>query len=95
LTAATPFTNTLPIRRLKLAVGEAADLTVVYVAVTPTLAVRPARQRYTHLRGNEDGDRYLYESLERDFKRELLVDRQGLVVDYPGIWERTDEPTAV
>jgi hypothetical protein len=33
-------------------------------------------------------DRYLYESLESDFKRELLVDLDGFVIDYPGVWQR-------
>jgi hypothetical protein len=86
--AATPFTNTLPIRRLALDPGDAAEITVVFVAVTPALAFRPVRQRYTRLADR----RYLYESLESDFKRELLVDEAGLVVDYPGIWQRVIDP---
>lgn len=46
---ATPFTNTLPIRRLRLEVGEAAELAVAYVEV-PSLRVSLDRQRYTRLR---------------------------------------------
>jgi uncharacterized protein len=82
--AATPFTNALPIRRLRLQTGQAQEITVVFIAVAPSLSFRPLRQRYTRLAG----DRYLYESLESDFKRELLVDPNGLVIDYPGFWRR-------
>ena len=46
--AVTPFTNTLPIRRLNLSAGESAVINVVYVAV-PALQVRVAPQRYTFL----------------------------------------------
>jgi uncharacterized protein len=86
--AATPFTNTLPIRRLRLQPGQAAEITVVYIAVKPTLSFRPVRQRYTRLPNDDDADSYLYESLESDFKRELLVDPNDFVIDYPGIWQR-------
>jgi hypothetical protein len=82
--AITPFTNTLPIRRLRLEVGQSAEIAVVFVAVAPTLAFRRVRQRYTRL----TSDRYLYESLESDFTCELIVDPEGLVVDYPGDWRR-------
>ena len=42
--SATPFTNTLPIRRLGLAAGEATEIAVVYLAV-PALSFQVARQR--------------------------------------------------
>ncbi len=45
---ATPFTNTLPIRRLDLAEGQSADIQVAYVSV-PDLTLSLARQRYTCL----------------------------------------------
>jgi len=84
--AATPFTNTLPIRRLRLDPGRAQEVTVVYIAVTPSLSFRPVRQRYTRLASAADSDRYLYESLESEFKRELVVDPNGFVIDYPDVW---------
>jgi uncharacterized protein len=86
--AATPFTNTLPIRRLGLEPGQAEEITVVYIAVTPSLSFRPARQRYARLPSDGKGDHYLYQSLESEFERELRVDSNGLVIDYPGIWHR-------
>jgi hypothetical protein len=83
----TPFTNTLPIRRLRLQPAQSADLKVAYITV-PTLEVRTMQQRYTCLEHRTDGGTYRYESLGSDFTRDLLVDAQGLVIDYPGIWKR-------
>ena len=57
----TPFTNKLPIRRLGLAPGQAADLKVAYVTL-PDLEVAPAQQRYTCQRRDERGALYRYES---------------------------------
>lgn len=79
---ATPFTNTLPIRRLTLREGEASTILAVYVQL-PELAVTTDRQRYTCL---EPGRRYRYDSA--DFTREIEVDGDGLVVTYPGLFRR-------
>ncbi|HWH26901.1 MAG TPA: putative glycolipid-binding domain-containing protein [Pseudolysinimonas sp.] len=78
-----PFTNTLPIRRLDLAVGDEGDVTAAYVSF-PDLEVTVDEQRYTRL----DEDLYLYESLDSDFSREITVDATGIVVEYPGLFER-------
>lgn len=85
--AVTPFTNTLPIRRLRMAPGASADLVAVYVDV-PALSVRPARQRYTCLGGGPPGGRWRYENPVSGFTAELAVDADGLVLDYPDIWRR-------
>ncbi len=87
--AVTPFTNTIPIRRLSLLPGQSADLLVAYLSV-PDLQVRAMRQRYTCLETRADGGLYRYESLESDFSRDLPVDAQGLVLDYPRIWKRVE-----
>jgi len=87
--AATPFTNALPIRRLGLGPGQAAEIAVVYVAV-PRLDVTRVAQRYTCLRKDADGGVYLYENLENGFRAELPVDRDGVVKDYPGQWRRLE-----
>lgn len=84
---ATPFTNTLALRHLGLKPGESGEVEVVYVAV-PALSVRRAAQRYTCLSQTDNRSRYLYESLDSDFKAELLVDARQLVVSYQGVWER-------
>lgn len=81
----TPFTNTLPIRRLRLQVGESREILVVYVQL-PGLTVTTDRQRYTCL---EQGRLYRYESLDSDFTRDIEVDGDGLVVTYPGLFRRT------
>ncbi|MBK9746174.1 MAG: putative glycolipid-binding domain-containing protein [Chloroflexi bacterium] len=84
---ATPFTNTLPIRRLGLQPGKSAEINVAYVDF-PTLEVSPSRQRYTHF-GRIDGvQHYKFESLEVDFEAVLPVDDDGIVLDYPGLFRR-------
>jgi uncharacterized protein len=83
----TPLTNTLPIRRLAWSPGASRDLDIAYVSV-PELTVRPARQRYTLLERDEARGtaRYRYES--GSFRADLLVDADGFVIDYPGLWRR-------
>ena len=81
--AATPYTNTLPLRRLDLKIGESAELTMAYVPM-PTLRMMPDGQRYTRIAEN----RYLYESTDRHFSAELEVDPDRLVLDYPTLFQR-------
>ncbi len=76
----TPATNTLPIRRLNLAVGESADVVAVWLQF-PSLMLRPFAQTYT--RSAED--RYRYAS-EGGYVNELTVDEVGLVRTYPDAW---------
>ena len=78
-----PLSNTLPIRRLELAIGESVDITTAYVAV-PGLTVVPDPQRYTRLADHE----YRYESRDSNFERVITVDEHGLVVTYPGLFAR-------
>jgi uncharacterized protein len=90
--AVTPFTNTLPIRRLDLRPGEAAELTVVYIDA-PTLEVTAVRQRYTCLARASTGGRYRFEALPypalpQGFLAELSVDAEVLVEDYPPLFRR-------
>ena len=79
----TPFTNTLPLRRDPMAVGERRVFVVAWVAA-PELTVRPARQAYTRLAER----RYRFESLDSDFSAELVVDADDLVLDYEGLFRR-------
>ena len=82
--SASPFTNTLPIRRLKLKPGQSAEIVTVYILV-PALTLTTDPQRYTCLAPLK---RYRYESIDSDFTREIEVDRRGLVVTYPGLFRR-------
>lgn len=83
--SATPFTNTLPIRRLALPHGKSGEIIAVYILL-PDLTITTDRQRYTRL--DADGRRYRYESVDSDFTREIEVDEPGLVVTYPGLFRR-------
>ena len=84
----TPFTNTLPIRRLGLARGESAEIRVAYVSL-PNLAVRAVAQRYTCLQpAGTSAGRYRYEGLFRNFTADLPVDADGLVIDYRDTFTR-------
>jgi uncharacterized protein len=85
--SATPFTNTLPIRRLGLKPGESEELTITYVRV-PELLVGPERQRYGCLEAKSDGGLYRFEALPSGFTAELPVDAEGLVIDYPELFRR-------
>lgn len=81
--SATPFTNTLPIRRLALRPGQVELIRVLYIHV-PTLETSVWEQRYS---GLEPG-LVRYESVGGDFQRDLRVDDDGLVIEYPGLFRR-------
>ena len=83
----TPFTNSFPIRREPMAVGERRQFRMAWI-FAPALTVRPQPQAYTRL-----ADRlYLFENLDGSgFTAELPVDEDGLVLDYPGLFRRVRE----
>lgn len=81
--SATPFTNTLPIRRLGARLRERTVIKVAYIKI-PELGPRPMEQAYTLL---PDG-RYLYESVGGGFQAALTVDPEGVTLDYPGLFRR-------
>lgn len=84
-----PSTNTLPIRRLGLSVGQQASIEAAWVRF-PDLGVQRVAQRYLRV-----GDfMYRYENLPTGFQAEVLVDARGLVVRYPPGWERIDDQAA-
>ncbi len=78
---ASPVTNTIPIRRNPLRVGERVDLTAAW-ARFPSLAVTPVKQSYERVGARK----YLYRSTS-GFTAELDVDDFGLVTRYDGIWK--------
>ncbi|NBD09906.1 MULTISPECIES: putative glycolipid-binding domain-containing protein [Corallococcus] len=79
----TPATNTLPVRRLGLEVGQARDVTAAWVRL-PALSLERLEQRYTRL----STTRYRYESAGGAFVAEVDTDALGLVTHYPDGWER-------
>ena len=80
----TPFTNTLPIRRLQLEVGQTQEIRVLYLDVLAR-EFKPVRQKYHRLSGSQ----YQYENVPNDFEAVITVDGDGLVVDYPELFTRT------
>jgi hypothetical protein len=83
----TPFTNTLPIRRLGLVPTESAEISVAYIQDT-SLQAWPEPQRYTCLKKDNQGGLYGFLSLDGGFTADLPVDADGLVLDYPGLFRR-------
>jgi uncharacterized protein len=80
----TPLTNSFPIWRSDLQVGERREFLMAWVAA-PDLTVEPQPQAYTRLADST----YLFESLDGSgFKVELSVDAYGVVLDYPGLFRR-------
>jgi hypothetical protein len=83
----TPFTVTLPVRRLGLPEGGQADVVVLYVDVD-TLLTERRRRRYTRL----EGRRWRCEALDTGEVVELEVDDDGLVLDHPSAFRRLPAP---
>jgi hypothetical protein len=83
----TPFTNSFPIRRERMTVGERRQFRMAWI-VAPELTVHPQPQAYTRLADR----RYLFENLDGSgFRAELTVDEDGIVMDYPGLFRRVKE----
>ena len=79
----TPFTNTLPIRRLGVDMGETAEIEVAYIDM-PSRALTRRPQRYSRLAERL----WRFETLDMDFAAEITVDGDGLVMAYPGLFAR-------
>ncbi len=77
-------TNALPVRRLGLAVGEAAEAPAAYVRALG-LDTERLEQRYGRIADDGGRTRYDYAAPAFDFQAILVYDAASLVVDYPGI----------
>lgn len=82
----TPSTNTLPIRRLKLALGESSGPVTAAWINFPDLRLQRLPQQYKRLAQ----DRYLYTSRNGAFQAEIVVNDHGVVLDYENYWRRVD-----
>jgi len=80
----TPFTNTLPINRLKLKQDQEHQIQVIYLDLLAQ-QIMPVRQKYIRLSDKE----YHYENVPNDFEAKIEVDESGFVVDYPSLFVRT------
>jgi hypothetical protein len=89
----TPLTNSFPIWRSHLKIGQRQEFRMAWVSA-PDLTVVAKQQAYTRL----EERLYLFESLDgTGFKATLPVDGDGFVVDYPELFSRVhlaaDEPS--
>jgi uncharacterized protein len=84
---ASAFTNAFPVRRLALAPGQSAEAPAVYVRA-PDLRVERLEQSYRRVEDDGAHKRFEYVSPQFEFEAVLVYDRDGFVVDYPGIAER-------
>lgn len=79
-----PSTNTLPIRRLRIGVGDVAHLDAAWVRF-PQMTVEVLSQTYVRISDSS----YRYRSA--DFQRDLDVDGDGVVVRYgDDLWQAVD-----
>lgn len=81
------LTNALPVHRLGLGVGDAAEAPAAYVRA-PDPGVERLEQRYVRVEDDGRRERYDYAAPRFAFTGVLAYDETGLVVDYPGIAAR-------
>lgn len=80
----TPLTNSFPIWRSQLRIGERREFLMAWVSA-PELTVKAKPQAYTRLQEHL----YLFESLDGSaFRAELTVDEEGFVINYPDLFCR-------
>lgn len=77
-----PSTNLLPIRRLDLGIGEAAEVKAAWLRF-PSFKFEPLMQQYSRLAENM----YRYESSGGQFVADLKVNPAGFAIDYQGLWQ--------
>jgi hypothetical protein len=79
-----PSTNTLPIKRLKLEIGQTSGEFIAAWVRFPDLTLQPLPQEYVRLSDRQ----YRYSSRSGAFVANLLVDEDDVVLDYEGFWQR-------
>ena len=83
-----PSTNTLPIRRLDLALGKSSGVVTAAWVRFPDLKIEPLQQEYDRI-----GERKYGYSSQGGFKTEIIIDDEGLVITYDGFWQRANVRT--
>jgi uncharacterized protein len=83
-----PLTNLMPVRRRSIHRKQVEfDFLIAWVSV-PELGLHASRQRYEHVRREQAGSVVRFVSLDGDFRSELELDPDGLVVHYPRLARR-------
>lgn len=78
-----PATNTLPIHRLNIPIGQSQTTDAVWVRF-PSLTLERLKQRYTRI-----GERtYLYKAADLGFEAKLEIDQCKLITKYGELWKR-------
>ncbi|MEO6627084.1 MAG: putative glycolipid-binding domain-containing protein [Aquihabitans sp.] len=80
------LTNTMPVHRLDLQVGQSGPAPAAYVRALD-LGVERLEQQYVHAADGDSGS-YDYHAPSLDFRCRLLYDSSGLALEYPGIATR-------
>lgn len=79
-----PFTNTLPINQLHFEGERPQKVDIIYFDENK-FSLRRLQQVYSQI----DERTYLYQDIELpDFVSNIIVDNDGLVVDFPGLFRR-------
>ena len=84
---ASACTNTLPIHRLGLGVGQTADAPAVYVRAVD-LAVERLEQRYTRVDSDDSPYRFHYVAPRFEYDDVLSFDAAALTLEYPALASR-------
>jgi hypothetical protein len=85
-----PLTNLMPVRRAGLERGPGAlDIVAAWVS-SPDLSLHVSAQRYEHVRREGGGAvvRYADRGAHDGFVADLVLDADGLVLEYPGLARR-------
>jgi hypothetical protein len=87
-----PLTNTMPVLRHDLVAAacrgeqQSVDFTMAWISL-PDLAVHVSPQTYSSVKAGPGGGAYV-DFRSGDFEATLLLDSDGLVVNYPGLGTR-------
>lgn len=83
--SATPFTNTLPINRLKFEIDQTIEISVVYILI-PEMTFQRSLQQYSYL---EKGlFKFEEKGIFAGFSADIQVDENGFVTDYPLLFRK-------
>jgi hypothetical protein len=78
-----PLTNSLPLWRCDWIIDQPQRFAMSWIDAD-AMSVRRDEQIYTRL----DDTRFRYQSADGPFERVITVDADGLVLDYPGLFDR-------
>ena len=78
----TPFTNSLPVKRLCFKPGESREIQVLYFDL-PAFDISMKKQRYTYQGGNV----FKFESLDTGYTNVITFTAAGFVQQYPNLFE--------